>query len=58
MQCMDAREYLSEVLSRLIALNISDTYRRLGSRRVELTDSVAVAAVKRGCIGQRLDLSP
>ena len=57
MQCMDARGYLSEVLTRLIAFNISKTYRRLGNKRAKLTGSVAVAAVKRGCIGQKLDLS-
>ena len=58
MQCTGARGYLSEVLTRLIAFNISNTYRRLGSKRAELTGSVAVSAVKRGYIGQRLDQSP
>ncbi len=56
MQCMDAREYLSEVLTRLTAFNLRRTYRRLGRKRAELTGSVAVAAVKKGCIGQKLDL--
>lgn len=58
MQCTDAREYLSEVLTRLIAFNISNKYRQLGSKRAELTGSVAVTAVKKGYIGQRLDPSP
>ena len=56
MQCMGARGYLSEVLTQLIAFNISDTYPRLGSKRAALTGSVAVIAVKRGCISQMLDL--
>lgn len=57
MQCMDARGYLSEVLIRLTAFNVRNTYRRLGRKRVELTDSVALAAVKIGCRGQKVDLN-
>ena len=57
MQCMDARGYLSKVLIRLMAFNLRKTYRRLGRKRAELTGSVAVAAVKKGCIGQRVDLN-
>ena len=57
MQCTDAREYLFEVLTRLMAVNILNTYRQLGSKRAALTGSVAVVAVKTGCISQKLDLS-
>ena len=55
MQCMDAREYLSEVLTRLMAFNLPNTYRRLDRKRAELTGSAVVVAVKRGYIGQRQD---
>lgn len=57
MQCMGAREYLSEVSTQLVAFNLRKSYRRLGRKRAELTGSVVVADVKKGCIGQRVDLS-
>ena len=57
MQCMGARGYLFEVLIWLMAVNSSNTYRQLGSKRAALTGSVAVVAVKRECISQKLDLS-
>ena len=56
-QCMDAREYLSKVLTRLTIFNLWNTCRRLGRKIAEQTDCVAVAAVKKVYKGQRVDLN-